>query len=829
MTLMDDLDTHVRGQIVGGIDVSLAAKKVQEESHAPSKAEDVEAEMIQLSKQMSYSTQASKIVDSLASKKGLKQLLATMHNPPSDIEYYVLMKLLSLSLNDQSVATLFDQWISINRLPSFTNVMTWHYVDYVVKTLSRDQLKSSNLKEFNEKIDHLVSMDSEDGNPLFRRLLRSVFMFKTFEDSSQDNLRHIGREFTDICIKHLMKLKFPSAKQHNASVDLIATICIYLEKEFGAYFDGYGISQKALFVSYHSLLIIKLWCKCAVLTNKDKEVIPVFKTYVSYMNDTMVKHNNVRADPVDAIDTYLMVLKYVINSWDTPGIDEFQQVVAWISDLKDIIEDFLERTSKCVDLYTSFLRKFMSCIWYRLGYIYEQLCLFYTYKEGALDARIDAACGYYKQAIDLITSLDDKDENFADYYFHCAILTAKQLNYEAAIDYLKQGLKLQPNSLRYLNMIALLYSASNEDSDRPLTIALEVMDALKADKLSNEDTISSLSFKERSDILQMYMTVVALIEDSGDTFEALDALQELFELTHKLLKLPSASAGSANASVAYSNDPTVLHSIDESVDRRSGCDGRLTRVFSGKKPVSKAPMQDFNKEGPTVGNTEKSGVKNKVFDRIKTRSLGHRLYKLHGTFQRYPGSYQRKLSRKSVDTASSVSSVGLSKERRAMHDIWLWASKLFEKCGQLEDAEGCVDEAEAIYQVSALSCATRGQLLMSKDPKLALKLIEQSFSLQPRNNLEATIGLSRLTVTDSYKDAFISEGDRRSAIGRCKNKLSLLVVNYRYSTMSELFYYMSQLYELYNDKPYMEKALWRTVELENHRPARSIEQLFEPL
>ena len=88
------------------------------------------------------------------------------------------------------------------------------------------------------------------------------------------------------------------------------------------------------------------------------------------------------------------------------------------------------------------------------------------------------------------------------------------------------------------------------------------------------------------------------------------------------------------------------------------------------------------------------------------------------------------------------------------------------------------------------------------------------------------MGLAKLTLSEAGNEVFVGQHDRMAALGRCKNYLELMRTDYDTSTVPEVYYYLSKIYKEYNDKAMEENMLWRTVQLEDDRPVRSVDQVI---
>ncbi|ODQ80641.1 hypothetical protein BABINDRAFT_160890 [Babjeviella inositovora NRRL Y-12698] len=169
--------------------------------------------------------------------------------------------------------------------------------------------------------------------------------------------------------------------------------------------------------------------------------------------------------------------------------------------------------------------------------------------------------------------------------------------------------------------------------------------------------------------------------------------------------------------------------------------------------------------------------------------------------------------------------------------MWLWAATLYMKAGALEeaesaiaDADGCVGSigthAETRADALAEILAARGFLAALRgDHHTAARAFETG--LETATSLHCTLGLSSLLLQDdAYHSAaatkyFKSPVDKSSALVRLKLALETLARDYRYFNQSEIWWYLSKIYEIFDDKVLLQQALWKCVAAEQGKPVRA--------
>ncbi|KAI5949166.1 YPP1 [Candida theae] len=172
-------------------------------------------------------------------------------------------------------------------------------------------------------------------------------------------------------------------------------------------------------------------------------------------------------------------------------------------------------------------------------------------------------------------------------------------------------------------------------------------------------------------------------------------------------------------------------------------------------------------------------------------------------------------------------------ERKLLQELWLWTARVFLKNDLHDECEECIGEAESIYEPNIKTFIATGQLSSKSKKFLSLQEYERSLEILQRtdkyNKIEfgyAILGLAKLFVVDDVatKSLFISTRDMDAAIIRLKNMLEQYSLSWPVgSNNSEVWFYLSKIYEIIDDKILLTRSLWKCVELEDSRPVRSFE------
>ncbi|KAI5955304.1 YPP1 [Candida jiufengensis] len=176
-------------------------------------------------------------------------------------------------------------------------------------------------------------------------------------------------------------------------------------------------------------------------------------------------------------------------------------------------------------------------------------------------------------------------------------------------------------------------------------------------------------------------------------------------------------------------------------------------------------------------------------------------------------------------------------ERKILQDIWLWTSNIFLKCGLYEECEQCINEAEIVYESNVKIWIARGYLNCKSKKFLSLQNFEKSLETLISTNASSKynqsielgsviIGLSKLFLIDDdpKNSIFISTKDIDAGIIRIKNLLEQYSLSWPMGQNNiEIWYFLSKIYEIIDDKILLTRSLWKCIDLEDLRPVRNFE------
>ena len=172
-------------------------------------------------------------------------------------------------------------------------------------------------------------------------------------------------------------------------------------------------------------------------------------------------------------------------------------------------------------------------------------------------------------------------------------------------------------------------------------------------------------------------------------------------------------------------------------------------------------------------------------------------------------------------------------ERKLLQEIWLWTARIFLKVGLLDECEQSIIEEELVYEPNYKTFIATGNLHSKSKKFLALLEFERSLEILDKNYKfnkidygYAILGLAKLVLVDDKlsNSLFISTRDMDAAIIRLKNLLEQYSISWPYGVNNpEVWFYLSKIYEIIDDKILLTKSLWKCIELEDVRPVRAFE------
>lgn len=339
-------------------------------------------------------------------------------------------------------------------------------------------------------------------------------------------------------------------------------------------------------------------------------------------------------------------------------------------------------------------------------------------------------------------------------------------------------LKKYPESFKTWNLLALNSSIGNaKEAEKFINNALNIA-GIYIIKCKNDEAVIPVNIKK--EILQLKFTQLAIWEKLHGVSHIMDSLSELFILYYELFDIKYEE---------QIKDNNKNFSIDSKWSHRPS--------FIDPK---------VNNDSLNT-STKKQHAKNNII-RIS------------------------KINNPKNDVKPITHKVTIDDEgKKILQDIWLWTSAVYFKIGMHEESELCIIESENIFKPNIKTYIALG-FLTSKQSKFlslqefekSLELLEESSELNRREQLQNLLGLCKLFLIDDTTESslFISGKDLTGGYIRLKNYLESILNSWPIGyNCVEVWYYLSLIYEKFDDKILLNKCLRKCIELENTRPVRN--------
>lgn len=462
----------------------------------------------------------------------------------------------------------------------------------------------------------------------------------------------------------------------------------------------------------------------------------------------------------------------------------------------------------------SMLGKTLCTAWYALGSFHLYISTYECISIPDMKSNNKKILQYYKNGL-MLNCTRSKT-----YLFEYALSLAYSYHLESTVKLCKFILKRHPESFRAWNLLALALSglesksravdesvgskntdvltdsAINGNAHVSSDLERFIDDALNVAALflnRNKEKGIKTPIETRYEILQLKMTQLALWESTRGVDYICNYITDLFVLYKELFL-----------------DLDLVHDHDEGAKFESRSVGVWSHRPSVFDPLEKA--------------------------RILQRTMSLRKKNLVPLTRKSTKTENPHLSTapKTKDTKDTIKNKDQEKERRILQSLWLWTALVYLKLDLAEETEQCIVEAETADKPNVRTFTYLGFLTLKTRKFLALQEFERSLEVfhlpEEQYNRQAythtLLGLCKLFIVDDDKSnsLFISSKDLNAGLVRLKNYLEELSYSWPcgYNCL-ELWYYLSGLYQKFDDKVLYTEALWRCVELEDFRPVRTFD------
>lgn len=709
---------------------------------------------------------------------------------------------------------LWIEYLFLKERPFYkTEVAANYWLEILFKYLS---LKISSNGEHQLSFDQVLALKFRDNKNSFLRFCNFLLNFKNDINVN----RIIDKHFTVEYSKYLNTLilddlnndhkNFPNANENNDEIDdFISSFYSTIGNKHKRLIN-LKTSKKYLIRlterSYQSQPVLIQFIKVLLELGEYDEAYGAFKCLVTYVDkDEKINKGHIE-DLLSIVDIYTICLT-VFNPFFAPKTEKFKyfddrkmslellkisgKLEKYLDILKkdcdlsyDVDEEFnkLEKnplsflynkynTNILLDDRSMFIN-LLSSSWYCIGYAYYYL-LNYRAATQDISAKYQA-----KLLLCYKNSLIVNSTGNLTVLFNYALSLAYSNQLNPSLKLCKFILKKYPESFKTWNLLALNSSIENtKEAEKFINNALNIA-GIYIIKCKNDESIIPVNIKK--EILQLKFTQMAIWEKIHGVSYLMENLGEIFILYYELFDIKyeeQIKNGSQKDTIdcKWSHRPSFI-------DPKSNKDG-------------------------IVNTTKKQHAKNNI----------KKISKINNT----------KNDVKPVTHKVSIDDEG----KEILQDIWLWTSMVYFKIGMHEESELCIIESENIFKPNIKTYIALGFLTSKQTKFLSLQEFEKSLEkleeysgLNKKDELQNLLGLCKLFLIDDTVESslFISDKDLTGGYIRLKNYLEGILSSWPIgSNCVEVWYYLSLIYEKFDDKILLNKCLRKCIDLENMRPVRN--------
>ena len=741
-------------------------------------------------------------------------------------------------INRKEAPVIWEKYLSKYRPFTYSNVSGRYWLEILLKELVTFYASGGSVISFKDLKSRLKSE---------REALIEVgcFLLNSFNQRYVD--QSFFSEFSEYFNKEVVsvvngKHDFPNANADNESYETFVIIAFdgLAKTKYRQTLVQPSLMKKLLISSsrdtYRSQKILRIFIKKLIDFGEYDEALSALRAFLQDIKKSKEQNNGYIDDILSIIELYsFCMLKfnplvstglssnndkkfaYLKLSQITENLDHFSsQLMNYIFEIENVCElryddeasennlsFLLEVTNSNSFSGYDLLKNIVSRGWFSLSYYYYYLACNCATTSDHLQSLKGKMLFYLKNSLTLNLRINDT------YLFDYILCLSNCGFYEDALKLSKYTLNYYPESFKTWNLFVLLLSAleakerdethtgtntsiqvsvhvhdesivdnghekvnngfsenntmgNDEIKGRKYNLIKYINDALTVAALfleKHDKNRSQIPYKIRYDILQLKLTQLSILESVIGLECALERLPELFMLFTKLFDM-NASIGKSSKTANQLPDGSKKFDLAEKKSKRE---------FSGNNQN----LQKDHKDG-------------------------------------------------SDNAKAQVSEV--------LQDLWLWVGKMYLRAEIFDDAEYCIIEAESVHEPNFKTFTGLGLLTFQTRTGLASREIEKAMSefqqndRNPKNSYGETLLVFAMLIfllPEGKKDYFTSKNDELAYLNRVKIYLENYSLCWPYGNRdSNVWWYLSILYETLDNKVLLSQSLWECISLEDFKPAR---------
>lgn len=633
------------------------------------------------------------------------------------------------------------------------------------------------------------------------------------------------------------------------ALDILEHREFILDHETSKSFLIYGASK-----TYRSLSVTSNMIKELVYLNSYDEALAAFETYDNDVEKAFEQLEDSEIDLLSIVDVYSFCL-LLFNPFDSASMrTEFRFRNLKFGDVLDITKkackkllDLLSKVSSTCDLvyekeqsedsisflyqvYNNYrgsnLTRIVSDAWFAIGSYYFYLAVYEAPTLENLEEYVSCVLFYYKRSLIVHTG------NRFEVLFNYALSLAFTRQIDPAMRLVKFILKKYPNSFKSWNLLILLQSSletfnpdeivqphlmngkndhtPNGSQDKEYVDGQDARHINIAEKPHSGSVVTSETYTESALAISEYYLESS---QNSETNVPVDIKYEIFQL--KLTQVAIIES---------------IHGIEPASDLLPAVFALFNELFGDYYFASSGVNENYTNANFKERRSMESNASNTVSG-ASSRGRKDTRKKIKDLKEHAFAKGKRKRPEESRKMNQNNSSDQFA--RKVLQNLWLWTSKFYLRMGCLEEAEQCIVESETVCEPNiqthsglGLLCANNRKTLAFNEFEKSLDILSVKQGLYLRKELgEPLLGFCKLVFSDEPDGTFfISEKDRNSAFARLKNHLEDYRICWPHGyNSSEVWWYLSLLYERLGDNVSLSKCLQRCLDLEDYRPVRSFE------
>lgn len=632
---------------------------------------------------------------------------------------------------------VFNKLVEFDHLPILSNIVAHDVLDDFSTEFNKTIfLKIQGVEEFQETFNKYCNSKSS-----FGKILYFYFGLKFFKNNNKQ-LFKLSDELKKFLDSKYNEFTFPTAGQSNTKEinQLMSLVNIFIDKPAGKFFNLYDTITKYISISYHNILLMKIWTFIALQKGLFSEAKRTFHTYLNYINDNKIKNNGEYYDLLDVIQTYNYVLIKLSNHIKSNV--ESTELKKWFNEVSNIMnETVIKFIDTDTDVYLPCLKKILTFIYLSFALINENILRF---ENNEIIEKMEEIKKFLYKSIQCIESdLKLSDDTYSFIYYKYSYYLHKTFEHELALKYSKYAIKHSPDDVGYLNYHIKLLTGDENSIDKALLISQQTIENLT--ELAIEDDSSRWNINKKKNAIESYLIFLTLLAE-----ENIEALPPFFGFVNKMFGNVPTKNNKNNSTKKMDHKNTGRDIYSTKINSDDTCTSTCTsnssvrqkkKIFNSLRILSSSTNNNGSNNGNNNNNINNQHAVNSHNGHKATSSITTPINNMRKSLQVNRLTHKKNPSNQTAASATNDTSKRNNNVSEAEYDIlrkmWLALSRLFQSNEDYEAAQECLEEynsyADLTNQVDRVCSIARsgcvrissGDIINGKKELLeALEIIE---------------------------------------------------------------------------------------------------------